>query len=45
LIAPQNGRMIYEYGRLLKSQASAFGNARLLGRACGAEVGVNARAK
>ena len=36
LIAPQNGRMIYEYGRLLKSQASAFGNARLLGRACAA---------
>ena len=36
LIAPQNGRMIYEYARLLKSQASAFGNARLLGRACAA---------
>jgi len=36
LIAPQDGRMIYEYGRLLKSQASAFGNARLLGRACAA---------
>ncbi|MFN2578667.1 MAG: tetratricopeptide repeat protein [Pyrinomonadaceae bacterium] len=36
LIAPQNGRMIYEYARLLKSQASAFSNGRLLGRACAA---------
>jgi hypothetical protein len=36
LIAPRNAWMIYEYGRLLKSQASAFGDARLLGRACAA---------
>jgi len=36
LIAPKNPSMIYEYGRLLKSQASAFGDARLLGRACAA---------
>jgi hypothetical protein len=36
LIAPGNAWMIYEYARLLKSQASAFGDARLLGRACAA---------
>ena len=36
LIAPRNSWMIYEYARLLKSQASAFGDARLLGRACAA---------
>jgi hypothetical protein len=36
LIAPRNASMIYEYARLLKAQASAFGDARLLGRACAA---------
>jgi Tfp pilus assembly protein PilF len=36
LIAPHNAWMIYEYARLLRSQASAFGDARLLGRACAA---------
>jgi tetratricopeptide (TPR) repeat protein len=36
LITPGNAWMIYEYARLLKSQASAFGDARLLGRACAA---------
>jgi Tfp pilus assembly protein PilF len=36
LIEPQNAAMIYEYARLLKSQASAFGEARLLARACAA---------
>ena len=36
LISPRNAWMIYEYARLLKSQASAFGDARLLGRACAA---------
>jgi tetratricopeptide (TPR) repeat protein len=36
LITPANAWMIYEYGRLLRSQASAFGDARLLGRACAA---------
>jgi len=36
LITPHNAWMIYEYARLLKSQASAFGDARLLGRACAA---------
>ncbi len=36
LIEPQNAAMIYEYARLLKSQASAFGDARLLARACAA---------
>lgn len=36
LITPQDGRLIYEYARLLKSQASTFGEARLLGRACAA---------
>lgn len=38
LITPRDAWMIYEYARLLKSQASAFGNARLLGRACAALV-------
>ncbi len=36
LITPRNAWMIYEYGRLLRSQASAFGDARLLGRGCAA---------
>ena len=36
LITPQSGWMIYEYARLLKSQASALGDARLLSRACAA---------
>jgi tetratricopeptide (TPR) repeat protein len=36
LISPRNAWLIYEYGRLLRSQASAFGDARLLGRACAA---------
>ena len=36
LISPRNPWMIYEYARLLKSQASAFGDANLLGRACAA---------
>ena len=36
LITPLNGWLIYEYARLLKSEASAFGDARLLGRACAA---------
>jgi len=36
LITPRNAWMIYEYARLLRSQASAFGDARLLGRACAA---------
>jgi tetratricopeptide (TPR) repeat protein len=36
LITPRNGWLIYEYARLLKSQASAFSNARLLSRACAA---------
>jgi len=36
LIEPRNAWMIYEYARLLKSQASAFSDARLLGRACAA---------
>lgn len=36
LIAPTNAWMIYEYARLLRSQASAFSDARLLGRACAA---------
>lgn len=36
LINPHQGWMIYEYARLLKSQASAFSNARLLSRACAA---------
>lgn len=36
LISPRSPWLIYEYSRLLKSQASAFGDARLLGRACAA---------
>lgn len=36
LISPQSPWLIYEYARLLKSQASAFSDARLLGRACAA---------
>jgi len=36
LINPQSPWLIYEYARLLKSQASAFSDARLLGRACAA---------
>jgi tetratricopeptide (TPR) repeat protein len=36
LITPRNAWMIYEYARLLRSQASAFSDARLLGRACAA---------
>jgi tetratricopeptide (TPR) repeat protein len=36
LIAPRSPWLIYEYARLLKSQASAFSDARLLGRACAA---------
>jgi tetratricopeptide (TPR) repeat protein len=36
LISPQNPWLIYEYARMLKSQASAFGDGRLLGRACAA---------
>jgi tetratricopeptide (TPR) repeat protein len=33
LISPQDPWLIYEYARLLRSQASAFGDARLLARA------------
>ena len=33
LIVREDGEIIYEYSRLLRSQASAFGDARLLGRA------------
>jgi tetratricopeptide (TPR) repeat protein len=36
LISPRSPWLIYEYARLLKSQASAFGEARLLRRACAA---------
>ena len=36
LISPRSPWLIYEYARLLKSQASAFSDARLLGRACAA---------
>lgn len=36
LLSPRDPWLIYEYARLLKSQASAFGDARLLGRACAA---------
>ena len=36
LITPRNAWMIYEYARLLRSQASAFSDARMLGRACAA---------
>ncbi|HXT61634.1 MAG TPA: hypothetical protein VN696_01225 [Pyrinomonadaceae bacterium] len=34
--APRNAWLLYEYARLLRSQASAFGDARLLARACAA---------
>jgi Tfp pilus assembly protein PilF len=36
LLSPRSPWLIYEYARLLKSQASAFSDARLLGRACAA---------
>ena len=36
VISPRSPWLIYEYARLLKSQASAFSDARLLGRACAA---------
>jgi tetratricopeptide (TPR) repeat protein len=36
LVSPREPWLIYEYARLLKAQASAFGDARLLGRACAA---------
>lgn len=36
LITPKDPWLIYEYARLLRSQASAYGEARLLGRACAA---------
>jgi tetratricopeptide (TPR) repeat protein len=36
LITPHHPWLIYEYARLLRSQASAFGDARLLTRACAA---------
>jgi tetratricopeptide (TPR) repeat protein len=36
LVSPRSPWLIYEYARLLKSQASAFSDARLLGRACAA---------
>jgi tetratricopeptide (TPR) repeat protein len=36
IITPRDPWLIYEYARLLKSQASATGDARLLGRACAA---------
>jgi tetratricopeptide (TPR) repeat protein len=36
LITPRDPWLIYEYARLLKSQASATGDPRLLGRACAA---------
>jgi len=36
LISPRSPWLIYEYARLLKAQASAFSDARLLGRACAA---------
>lgn len=36
LISPRSPWLIYEYARMLKSQASAFSDARLLGRACAA---------
>ena len=35
-LAPRDAWMIYEYARLLRSQASAFSDARLLTRACAA---------
>lgn len=42
LISPSDAHMIYEYARLLRSQASAFGDARLLARA-GAALRLAAR--
>jgi tetratricopeptide (TPR) repeat protein len=36
LLSPRSPWLIYEYARLLKAQASAFSDARLLGRACAA---------
>lgn len=36
LIFPRDPWLIYEFARLLRSQASAFGDARLLARACAA---------
>lgn len=36
LITPRSPWLLYEYARLLKAQASAFSDARLLGRACAA---------
>lgn len=33
LVTPQDGRLIFEFSRLLRSQASAMGDARLLSRA------------
>jgi tetratricopeptide (TPR) repeat protein len=35
-LAPRDSWMLYEYARLLRSQASAFSDARLLTRACAA---------
>lgn len=35
-LAPLDARLLYEYARLLRSQASAFSDARLLTRACAA---------
>ncbi len=35
-LARQDGWLLYEYARLLRSQASAFSDARLLARACAA---------
>lgn len=34
--APRDAWLLYQYARLLRSQASAFGNAHLLSRACAA---------
>jgi tetratricopeptide (TPR) repeat protein len=36
IISPQDPWLIYEFARLLRSQASAMGDARLLSRACAA---------
>lgn len=36
LVSAQDAWLIYEYARLLRSQAGAFGDARLLSRACAA---------
>ena len=35
-LAPRDPWLLYQYGRLLRSQASAFGTAELLARACAA---------